>query len=90
MSVLSTAVRGLDRFEELRPTLRTLGQRHVGYGVELRHYDAVEQALLEMVRRVTGEDFSHDVRLAWARIYSELTAEMLQGAEPPTGADELP
>jgi ferredoxin/hemoglobin-like flavoprotein/tRNA A-37 threonylcarbamoyl transferase component Bud32 len=83
MSVLSTAVRGLDRFEELRTTLRELGKRHVAYGVELRHYDAVEQALLEMVRRLTGQEFSHDVRLAWARIYSELTAEMLQGSQSP-------
>jgi hemoglobin-like flavoprotein len=57
-------VRGLDRFEELRPTLRELGKRHVACGVELRHCDAVEQALLEMVRRLTGEEFSHDVRLS--------------------------
>ncbi|MCM2255420.1 MAG: protein kinase [Vicinamibacteria bacterium] len=80
MSVLATAVRGLDRIDELKPVLRELGRRHEGYGVELRHYDSVEQALLEMVRRITGQEFSADVRLAWARIYSELTAVMLEGA----------
>ncbi len=80
MSVLAAAVRGLDRIDELKPVLLELGRRHEGYGVELRHYDSVEQALLEMVRRVTGQEFTADVRLAWARIYSELTAVMLEGA----------
>jgi serine/threonine-protein kinase len=80
MSVLTAAVRGLDRIDELKPVLIELGRRHEGYGVELRHYDSVEQALLEMVRRMTGQEFTADVRLAWARIYSELTAVMLEGA----------
>lgn len=77
MSVLSAAVKGLDRFEELRPVLVGLGQRHTAYGVEPYHYDAVEQALLEMLRRSIGDDFTLDVRLAWTRIYGELSAVML-------------
>lgn len=52
----------------------------MGYGVQLRHYDAVEQALLEMIKRVTGSEFSTDVRLAWSRVYGELTGVMLEGA----------
>jgi class 3 adenylate cyclase/hemoglobin-like flavoprotein len=83
MSVLAAAVKGLDRIEELRPTLLELGRRHVGYGVEPSHYASVEAALLEMVRRMSGEEFGIDVRLAWARIYSELTAVMLEGAADP-------
>jgi len=77
MRVLAAAVQGLDRFEELRPVLEGLGQRHTGYGVEPHHYDAVEQALLEMLRRVIGDDFTLDVRLAWTRIYGEMSAVML-------------
>jgi hemoglobin-like flavoprotein len=80
VSMLSAAVRGLDRMEELRPVLRDLGRRHSAYGVQLSHYDSVEQALLEMVRQLTGEHFNPDVRLAWARIYSEIAAEMLAGS----------
>ena len=80
MSVLSAAIRGLDRFDELRPVLVALGQRHTSYGVETHHSDAVEQALLEMLRRSIGDDFTLDVRLAWTKIYGELCAVMLGSA----------
>ncbi|HEY2738419.1 MAG TPA: protein kinase, partial [Thermoanaerobaculia bacterium] len=83
MTMLAAAVQGLDRMEELRATLEDLGRRHVGYGVQLHHYDAVEQALLEMIRRMIGEAFTLDVRLAWSHIYNELVRVMLAGAEKP-------
>src|SRR6185369_921789 len=83
MTMLTAAVQGLDRMEELRATLEDLGRRHIGYGVQLHHYDAVEQALLEMIRRMIGDAFTLDVRLAWSHIYNELVRIMLAGAEKP-------
>jgi hemoglobin-like flavoprotein len=81
MAMLAAAVQGLDRMEDLRGTLQDLGRRHAGYGVQLRHYDAVEQALLETIRRMIGDAFTLAVRLAWSRIYNDLARIMLEAAE---------
>jgi len=78
MSVLAAAVKGLDRIEDLVPVLQDLGRRHASYGVELRHYDSVEQALLEMVRQMLGDAFSLDIRLAWSRTYNRLAKVMIE------------
>jgi len=83
MTMLAAAVQGLDRMEDLRGTLQDLGRRHAGYGVQLKHYDAVEQALLETIRRMIGDAFTLDVRLAWSRIYNDLARIMLEAAETP-------
>jgi class 3 adenylate cyclase/hemoglobin-like flavoprotein len=82
MSVLAAAVQGLDRMEELLPVLADLGRRHHGYGVQLRHYDSVEQALLETVQRMLGERFTLDVRLAWSRIYNQIAGVMIEAGPP--------
>lgn len=83
MTMLAAAVQGLDRMEDLRATLEDLGRRHAGYGVQLRHYDAVEQALLETIRRIIGDAFTLDVRLAWSRVYNDLARIMIDAAETP-------
>lgn len=90
MTMLAAAVQGLDRMEDLRGTLQELGRRHAGYGVQLRHYDAVEQALLETIRRMIGEAFTLDVRLAWSRIYNDLARIMLEAAEAPSRPPDTP
>ncbi len=46
MSMIDTAVRGLDNLPALVPAVRALGQRHVGYGVKPSDYDTVGRALL--------------------------------------------
>src|SRR5690242_19696425 len=46
MQLLTVAVKGLDRLEQLVPVVEDLGRRHSKYGVQDRHYDTVAQALL--------------------------------------------
>jgi hemoglobin-like flavoprotein len=46
MNMLTLAVRGLDRPEQLIPAVQMLGRRHTGYGVKPEHYDTVGAALL--------------------------------------------
>jgi eukaryotic-like serine/threonine-protein kinase len=78
LTVLSSVVQGLDSFAELRPTLVALGRRHRSYGVELKHYDAVEQALLEMLQRLLGDAFTPEVRRAWSRVYNQIARVMIE------------
>jgi hemoglobin-like flavoprotein len=46
-------------------SVQQLGKRHAGYGVEPRHYQLVEVALLFMLEHVLAGDLTADVREAW-------------------------
>src|SRR6476646_9374752 len=46
MQMITAAVKGLDRLDQLVPVVQNLGRRHGGYGVQESHYDTVGAALL--------------------------------------------
>ena len=80
MSVLGTAVKGLTDLDALVPVLRSLGARHVGYGVRDEHYITVGTALLWTLDQGLGEAFTTDVREAWTEAYGLLADVMQFGA----------
>src|SRR3954470_25001772 len=65
MQMITVAVRGLTRLEELVPAVEQLGARHGGYGVTEAHYATVAEALLWTLQRGLGEAFTDEVRAAW-------------------------
>jgi hemoglobin-like flavoprotein len=89
MKVLQVAVHGLDRLDQIVPVVEALGARHAGYGVRPEHYDTVREALVWMLRRCLGSDFTPAVATAWTEVY-ELLAGVMKGAaakasaKPPT------
>jgi hemoglobin-like flavoprotein len=80
MNMLSTAVRGLDRLDELKPQLQELGRRHAAYGVKVEHYAPVEACLLYTIEQMMGREFNIDVKLAWTQIYNFIAATMIEAA----------
>jgi hemoglobin-like flavoprotein len=76
MNMIGAAVRGLDRLEQLVPVVQDLGRKHVGYGVEDRHYDTVGAALLWTLEKGLGSAFTPDVKDAWAAVYGLLATTM--------------
>ena len=80
MQMLTVAVRGLDRLDELVPAVRALGERHVRYGVRDEHYATVGSALLWTLELGLDEAFTPEVRDAWAAVYTVLADTMKQGA----------
>lgn len=82
MSMITIVVNGLMDLEPLLPTVRTLGARHAGYGVKPEHYDTVGDALLWTLAQGLGDDFTDDVRQAWADAYGLLSSTMIQAAMP--------
>jgi nitric oxide dioxygenase len=80
MQILAVAVQGLDRLEQLIPAVRSLGERHVGYGVLPEHYDTVATAFLPTLAKALGPTFTDDVKNAWIAAYQTLTAVMLDAA----------
>ncbi len=82
MQMLTAAVKGLDRLEQLVPVVEDLGRRHVGYGVTDAHYDTVGAALLWTLEQGLGEAFTPDVQDAWAAVYGLLARTMKNAAKP--------
>jgi len=82
---LAVVVASLDDLDSLLPALSALGKRHVNYGVQSRHFDAVGDALLWALRDVLGEGFTPAVHAAWADAYAVVASVMrrpLERADP--------
>jgi len=88
MSVLKTAIAGLDKFDQLVPALKIMGQRHQSYGTEFKHYESFAKALLSTLKESLKGAFTPEMEQAWAKAYSSLAKVMMTGAsEPPATRD---
>lgn len=80
MTMLSSAVAGLNNLDKLVPILEDLGKRHVGYNVAPAHYDAVGSALLQTLEAGLGTDFTPEVKSAWSETYGVMAKVMKDAA----------
>ncbi len=80
MQMLTAAVKGLDRLEQLVPVVEDLGRRHATYGVEDRHYDTVGNALLWTLEKGLGDAFTPETKQAWTTVYGLLATTMKTAA----------
>lgn len=80
MAMLAAAVNGLNNLEGLIPVVQDLGKRHVGYNVEDNHYDTVAEALLYTLETGLGEEWTEEVKEAWATVYVVLATTMKEAA----------
>jgi hemoglobin-like flavoprotein len=85
MQMLAEIVDSLDQPDEVVPTARALGQRHVGYGVAPDYYQTMRQALLWMLSKSLGDDFTRDVESAWIAAFDYVAANAIAGAESDEG-----
>jgi hemoglobin-like flavoprotein len=87
MQMLTAAVKGLDRLEQLVPVVQELGRRHAAYGILDAHYDTVGGALLWTLEMGLGAQFTAETREAWATVYGLLATTMKEAArEAPKAA----
>jgi hemoglobin-like flavoprotein len=80
MQMLSAAVKGLDRLEQLVPVVQDLGRRHASYGVADRHYDTVGAALIWTLEMGLGRAFTPETKDAWIEVYTLLATTMKEAA----------
>jgi hemoglobin-like flavoprotein len=66
------------RFER---QVRTLGERHAGYGARPEHYDAVGAVLLATFADQLGDAFTAELHDAWAAAYAAIAALMIDAQE---------
>jgi len=80
IAMLTFTVNNLTQPEELLPAIQALGRRHVGYGVKNRHYETLGAALLWTFEKALGEEYTPEVKAAWAAVYSLLATTTQQAA----------
>mgnify|MGYP000144226086 CR=1 FL=1 len=79
-TMISTAVNGLTKLEDIVPAVEDLGRRHVGYGVEAVDYDTVGAALIWTLEQGLADAFTADHKVAWTETYTLLAATMKNAA----------
>ena len=87
MDMLGEVARIIDNTDAVVPTAVSLARRHVWYGVESAQYASVGQALIWMLEEGLGDQFSDDVRRAWADAYRFVAALMQRTAGAAAHAD---
>jgi hemoglobin-like flavoprotein len=80
MQMITAAVKGLDRLDQLVPVVQDLGRRHVRYGVQDSHYDTVGAALLWTLDAGLGKAFTPETKDAWTAVYGLLATTMKDAA----------
>jgi hemoglobin-like flavoprotein len=80
MAMIAAAVGGLHDLATLVPHVKALGARHSGYGVTVAHYAIVGDALMWTLERGLGDEYTPEVRSAWAKVYGVLAGTMQAGA----------
>jgi len=80
MKVLSVAVHGLSRLDNLVPQIQALGRRHADYGVIPVQYTTIGFALMWTLEKGLGRAFTPDIRAAWAEAYGLLSTTMITAA----------
>ena len=78
IAMLATVVNGLTRLDLIVPAAQGLAQRHVAYGATADHYPVVGAALLDTLAQGLADDFTTEVREAWAAAYGTLSGVMIE------------
>jgi len=77
MLTLSVVVQNVSNWDAISMTVRTLGRRHVTYGVSADDYATVGASLLATLEKGLGDEFTPEVRDAWTACIAKIADEML-------------
>jgi hemoglobin-like flavoprotein len=81
MYILSSAVRGLNRMQEIVGGLRALGKRHSVYGVKRADYDRVASAFIQTLKEFLADEFTVELQHAWVTVLGTIAETMIEAAE---------
>jgi class 3 adenylate cyclase/hemoglobin-like flavoprotein len=81
MSILSSAVKGLNRMHEMVGGLRALGRRHPDYGVKRVDYDKVASVLMMTLEEFLADEFTPELHHAWMTVYGMIAETMIEASE---------
>lgn len=78
--MLRSVVSGLARRKHVPAGLQTLGQKHIGYGVELDHYDTFRGAMLKTIGDIMGAGLTREIEESWSETLDVILGLMKKGA----------
>ena len=77
IDMLSSIIISLDEPNSVMPELKTMGQRHLDYGVKNSHYAYVAAALLWTLSKALGSDWTNSMEKAWQICLEEIIKKMM-------------
>ena len=80
LNTLVLVVESLRQPDAVEEVLKALGARHVGYGAIPKYYGPVVNALMTTFEQYLQEDWTIEVKQAWANAFKAITQAMLKGA----------
>lgn len=82
VEMLAAIVLVLDDPAALDALIAPMGKRHAEYGVKLRDYPAVGDALMHALQHQLGPALTPKARLAWAEAYDTVSTIMIKAMDP--------
>mmetsp|Transcript_65910 Transcript_65910/g.155227 ORF Transcript_65910/g.155227 Transcript_65910/m.155227 type:complete len:434 (-) Transcript_65910:301-1602(-) len=79
ITVVGSAVAGIQDCAKLVPNLQTLGVRHVSYGLKAEYLNIANKVLIEVLSEWLGESFTKEVENAWVMVSGFMIATMMAG-----------
>ncbi len=76
---LDLVIQGLDRQDELAVQLQDIGARHASYGASESDFATVGKALIMTLETGLSDTWTKAHEQSWAKAYSFIAAEMLNG-----------
>ena len=77
MATLAAVIAGVERGDNLVPTLQKLGAKHYQYGVKPEYYSLVGGVLLETFDQYLGEKFTVEMQDGWNQAYELISEQMV-------------
>ena len=77
MTSLSLAVSGLSNMDDILPSVRALGERHVSYGVKPEYFQPASESFIWALENHMGDQFTSALKEAWTLAFQSLTKAML-------------
>ena len=81
MATLATVIAGVQRGDNLSPTLQNLGEKHQHYGALPDHYPLVGGVLLETFNEYLGPRFSMAMQDAWSKAFELISSQMIAATQ---------
>lgn len=80
LAALALVMRALHAPATILAPLKSLAVKHVGYGVKPEHYTCMGHALLRTLNNALGDEFTPELRTAWAAAFQTLATIMKEAA----------
>ncbi len=83
VTMISFIVSKLNSLDEIESQIKGLALRHVQYGAESAHFEAVGEALLGMLELELGSQWNAATKEAWVEVYTILSDAMIGAISQP-------